>query len=94
MPMAISERQRILLQFTAAREKAETLLRGLLDAKTQSEKHLAETRQEAIAQIHDRATGWLTRYQRDVLSRPLPEGVPEDRVVETLAGALLVRFML
>jgi limonene 1,2-monooxygenase len=47
--------------------------------------HLAETRQAAIDQIHDRATAWLTRYQRDVLGRPLPEGVPEDRVVETLA---------
>jgi limonene 1,2-monooxygenase len=54
--------------------------------------HLAETRKEAIAQIHDRATAWLTQYQRDVLSRPLPEGVPEDRVVEVLAdrGAWLV----
>jgi limonene 1,2-monooxygenase len=54
--------------------------------------HLAETRAEAIAQIHDRATMWLTQYQRDVLSRPLPEGVPEARVVETLAerGAWLV----
>src|SRR5204862_4499598 len=38
--------------------------------------HLAETRDEAIAQIHDRATLWLTRYQRAVLSRPLPDGVP------------------
>jgi limonene 1,2-monooxygenase len=47
--------------------------------------HLAETRQEAIAQVHDRATAWVTRYQRDVLSRPLPEGIPEERVVETLA---------
>jgi limonene 1,2-monooxygenase len=47
--------------------------------------HLAETRQQAIDQIHDRAVAWLTRYQRDVLGRPLPEGVPEDRVVETLA---------
>src|SRR5689334_16396285 len=46
--------------------------------------HLAETRAEAIAQIHDRATRWLTQYQRDVLSRPLPEGVPEDRAVEAL----------
>jgi limonene 1,2-monooxygenase len=54
--------------------------------------HLAETRQEAIAQIHDRATGWLTQYQRDVLGRPLPEGIPEDRVVETLVerGSWLV----
>jgi limonene 1,2-monooxygenase len=47
--------------------------------------HLAETRQEAIAQIHERATNWLTQYQRDVLGRPLPEGVPEERVVEALA---------
>jgi limonene 1,2-monooxygenase len=47
--------------------------------------HVAETRQAAIDQIHDRATGWVTRYQRDVLGRPLPDGVPEDRVVETLA---------
>jgi limonene 1,2-monooxygenase len=46
--------------------------------------HLAETRRDAIAQIHDRATTWVTRYQRDVLSRPLPEGVPEDGVVEAL----------
>lgn len=54
--------------------------------------HLAETRQEALAQVHDRATAWLTRYQRDVLSRPLPEGVPEDRAVEALAdrGAWLI----
>src|SRR5919197_1028474 len=46
--------------------------------------HLAETRREAIAQIHDRATAWLTGYQRDVLSRPLPEGVPVERAVEAL----------
>jgi limonene 1,2-monooxygenase len=54
--------------------------------------HLAESRGEAIAQVHDRATRWLTEYQRDVLGRPLPEGVPEDRVVETLVdrGAWLV----
>jgi limonene 1,2-monooxygenase len=54
--------------------------------------HLAETRQAAVDQIHDRATAWLTRYQRDVLGRPLPEGVPEDRAVEMLAqrGAWLI----
>jgi limonene 1,2-monooxygenase len=46
--------------------------------------HLAESRMEAIAQIQERATAWLTRYQRDVLSRPLPDGVPEERAVETL----------
>jgi limonene 1,2-monooxygenase len=54
--------------------------------------HLAETRQEAIAQIHDPATAWLTEYQRDVLSRPLPEGIPEDKAVEALVerGSWLV----
>jgi len=54
--------------------------------------HLAESRKDAIAQIHAPATAWLTRYQRDVLGRPLPEGVPEDRVVEALAerGSWLV----
>jgi limonene 1,2-monooxygenase len=54
--------------------------------------HLAETRAEAIAQVHERATMWLTRYQRDVLSRPLPEGVPEERAVEALVdrGAWLI----
>ncbi|HET6318886.1 MAG TPA: LLM class flavin-dependent oxidoreductase, partial [Chloroflexota bacterium] len=54
--------------------------------------HVAETRQEAIAQIHDRGTAWLTRYQRDVLGRPLPEGVPEEHAVEALVerGAWLV----
>ena len=49
--------------------------------------HLAETKREAITQIHGPATAWLTGYQRDVLSRPLPEGVPEDRIVETLADS-------
>jgi limonene 1,2-monooxygenase len=54
--------------------------------------HLAETRQGAIDQIRERATAWVTRYQRDVLGRPLPEGVPEERVVEVLAerGSWLV----
>jgi limonene 1,2-monooxygenase len=49
--------------------------------------HLADTRREAIDQIHDRATAWLTGYQRDVLSRPLPDGVPEERVVQTLVDS-------
>jgi limonene 1,2-monooxygenase len=49
--------------------------------------HLADTRREALAQIHDRATAWLTGYQRDVLSRPLPDGVPEERAVEALVDS-------
>ncbi len=54
--------------------------------------HLAETRQAAFDQVRDRATAWLTRYQRDVLGRPLPEGVSEARAVEVLAerGAWLI----
>jgi limonene 1,2-monooxygenase len=54
--------------------------------------HLAESRREAIAQINERATAWLTQYQRDVLGRPLPEGVPENKVVEALVdrGSWLV----
>ena len=54
--------------------------------------HLAETRREALAQVHDRATAWVTGYQRDVLSRPLPEGVPEEQVVEALVdrGAWII----
>ncbi len=40
-----ANRQRILLEFNTARDQAEALLRGLLDAKAQSEKHLAELRQ-------------------------------------------------
>ncbi|MBX3364927.1 MAG: hypothetical protein KF866_09195 [Phycisphaeraceae bacterium] len=43
--MVMTERQRILLETTAARDKAEALLRGLLDAKARSEKHLAESGQ-------------------------------------------------
>jgi hypothetical protein len=35
----------MLVDITAARDQAEALLRGLLDAKTQSEKHLSELRQ-------------------------------------------------
>jgi limonene 1,2-monooxygenase len=46
--------------------------------------HLAESRQAAIRQIHDRATAFLTQYQRDVLSRPMPEGIPEEKIVEYL----------
>lgn len=45
MPTLMSERQRILLETTAARDKAEALLRGLLDAKAKSEKHLSEVGQ-------------------------------------------------
>jgi limonene 1,2-monooxygenase len=49
--------------------------------------HLADSKKEAVAQIHDRATTWLTQYQRDVLSRPLPEGVPEAQAVDALVDS-------
>lgn len=43
--MPISEKQDILLQTTSARDNAELLLRTLLDAKAQSERHLADIKQ-------------------------------------------------
>jgi len=41
----MSERRRIVLETTATRERAEALLRGLLEAKSTSEKRLAELKQ-------------------------------------------------
>lgn len=41
----MTERQRILLKTAADRDRAETLLRQLIDAKTVSEKNLADTKQ-------------------------------------------------
>ncbi|GAC1318350.1 MAG: LLM class flavin-dependent oxidoreductase [Chloroflexota bacterium] len=49
--------------------------------------HLGETRAEAMNAIRAGATAWLTQYQRDVLSRPLPESVPEEHAVETLVDS-------
>ncbi|MFM9996757.1 MAG: hypothetical protein ACKVU4_13270 [Phycisphaerales bacterium] len=43
--VSMSTRQRILLEITAARDQAEVLLRGLLDAKAQSERRLSELKQ-------------------------------------------------
>lgn len=43
--MSLSQRQKILLETTTAREKAEALLRRLLESKAQSERHLAELKQ-------------------------------------------------
>lgn len=40
--MSLTERQRILAETTAARDKAEALLRGLVDARQISDKRLAE----------------------------------------------------
>jgi hypothetical protein len=57
MQMAMTERQRILMQFNAAREKAESLLRGLLEAKSKSERNLAETKQrDFVKQVTGRSS--------------------------------------
>ena len=49
--------------------------------------HLAETRAEALRQIREPAVRWLSQYQRDVLGRALPEGVPESRAVDAIVDA-------
>lgn len=41
----MSERQRILRETTQVREKAQVLLRGLIEARSASERHLSEIRQ-------------------------------------------------
>ena len=38
----MGKRQRILLEYTATRDQAEALLRGLLDARAESERRLLE----------------------------------------------------
>jgi hypothetical protein len=45
---AMSKRQQILLETTATRDRAETLLRSLLDCKAQSERNLADLRQPDV----------------------------------------------
>lgn len=53
----MTERQRILLETTIARDKAEALLKGLVDAKSRSEKYLAETNQlDAMKQVTGRSS--------------------------------------
>lgn len=39
--MALTEKQRVVLETNAARDRAEALLRGLMDAKAESEKQMA-----------------------------------------------------
>jgi limonene 1,2-monooxygenase len=54
--------------------------------------HLAESRREALEQVHDQATAWLIHYQHEVLSRPLPEDVSPERLVEFMVdrGAFVI----
>lgn len=42
VPTVMSERQRILVETIAARDRAEALLEGLVDARSKTERHLAE----------------------------------------------------
>lgn len=52
----MSERQRILHETAAVRDQAEAMLRGLLEAKAQSEKRLAEMRQgDVLKQVTGRS---------------------------------------
>jgi hypothetical protein len=44
----MSKRQQILLETTSTRDRAEALLRTLLDYKTQSERNLAEIKQPDV----------------------------------------------
>jgi hypothetical protein len=44
----VSKRQQILLETTATRDKAEALLRTLLDHKAQSERNLADLKQADV----------------------------------------------
>ncbi len=56
IPMAITERQKILLESTVARDTAETLLQRLLGAKAESEKRLIELRQvDALKKVTGRS---------------------------------------
>jgi len=53
----MTERQRILQETTLVREKAEALLRGLMEAKTVSEKHLADVNQaDALKRLTGRSS--------------------------------------
>lgn len=74
----MTERQRILVETAAARDKAEQLLRGLVDAKKQSEKYLADAKQtDAIKAVTGRSAidNAIASAQRmhDSLSRALAE---------------------
>jgi hypothetical protein len=74
----MNERQRILLETTRERDKAEALLRELLDAKTRSEKQLAELKQtDPVKQATGRssidAAISSTRRMIDTLSRQIDD---------------------
>lgn len=86
--MVITERQRILLQSTLARDTAETLLQRLLAAKAESEKRLSELRQvDVLKKVTGRSSmdNAIASTQRmiDTLNRSIVEmgrELPEEDV--------------
>lgn len=53
----MTERQRILQETSLVREKAEALLKGLMEAKTVSERHMAEVNQaDALKRLTGRTS--------------------------------------
>ena len=74
--MALTEKQRILLETNAAREKAEALLHGLMDAKRQTETQLASLK---------RADAYKTVTGRSAIDNAI---VSTKRLVESLNRAV------
>lgn len=88
--MALTEKQRIVLETTAARDKAEVLLRGLLDAKAASEENLQHLRQpDAMKLVTGRSAMdnaiTSTRRMIDSLNRALHD-LQRDLSDEDLAA--------
>jgi len=89
MPVTMSQRQRILVETTAARDKAEALLEGLLDARRRSEANLRELRRDDAlkavtgASAMDNAIA-STKRMVDTLTRAIDE-VRRDLTDEDLA---------
>lgn len=88
-PMALSPQQAMLLDMTAARQKAEALLQQLLESKAQSERRLAEIRQpDVLKAVTGRSSLdnaiLSTRRTIDTLERALDD-VKKDLSEEDLA---------
>ena len=96
--MAMTERQKILLESTIARDTAEVLLQRLLGAKAESERRLLELRQvDALKKVTGRSAmdNAISSTQRMIetlnrsiaqLGRELPE---EDVALFATAGPAL-----
>lgn len=68
MNALMSERQRIMLETTTARDKAETLLRGLLDARATYERHAKGPRNQRTSIDNAIAS---TQHMVEALNRTL-----------------------